>query len=128
MATCAQRFVSTFAFWIVLRRDAGPMEYGFAQPRMGGITHDNDAALAAALGNRRHSRQGPERLVVPAGQRTGRFGQQGGEGGFADARQRSENGSIAWRLCRRGSNLGYTQGRIGAAWPANGTLIFSSAV
>ena len=29
---------------------------------------------------------------------------------------------------RRGSNLGHTQGRVGAAWPADGTLIFSSAV
>jgi hypothetical protein len=28
----------------------------------------------------------------------------------------------------RGSNLGHTQGRVGAAWPANGTLIFSGAV
>jgi hypothetical protein len=28
----------------------------------------------------------------------------------------------------RGSNQGYTQGRVGAAWPADGTLIFSGAV
>ena len=74
MATCARRFVSTFAFWIVLHRDAGPVEYRLAQPFMGGVAHDNDAALATALGDRRHSRQGPEGLVVPAGERAGRFG------------------------------------------------------
>jgi integrase len=43
------------------------MDYGLAQPCMSGTAHDNDAALAAALGDRRHSGQGPERLVVPAG-------------------------------------------------------------
>jgi hypothetical protein len=74
MAACAQRFVSTFALWIVLHCDAGPMEYGLAQPGMGGIAHDNDAALAAALGDRRHTGQGPEGLVVPADEWTGRFG------------------------------------------------------
>jgi hypothetical protein len=64
----------TFAFRIVLHRDAGPMEYGLARAYMGGMAHDNDGALAAALGDRRHAGQGPERLVVPAGERTGRFG------------------------------------------------------
>src|SRR4051812_6119813 len=74
MATCAQRFVSAFAFWIVLHGDPCPVEYGFAHPCMCGIAHDNDAALAAALGERCHARQGPEGLVVPADEWTGRFG------------------------------------------------------
>jgi len=102
MAACAQRFVPTLAFRIFLHRDTGPMEHGLTQPGMGSVAHDNDAGLATAPGDRLHPGQGPERIIVPAAERPGRFGQQGGEVRFADARQRSENGSIArrGRACR----------------------------
>jgi hypothetical protein len=40
--------------------------------------------------------------------------------------QGQNTADLAW--FRRGSNLGHTQGRVGAAWPADDTLIFSGAV
>jgi len=49
MATCAQRFVSTFAFWIDLHRNAGPVEYGLAQACMGGIAHATGCGFLKAV-------------------------------------------------------------------------------
>jgi len=97
MPACAQGFVPTLAFRIVLHRDTGPVEYGLAQPLLSGIAHHDDAGLATPLGNRRHPGQGPERTVVPASEWPGRFGEQSSEGSSADAGQRRENGSIARR-------------------------------
>jgi hypothetical protein len=41
------------------------VEYGLAQPLLSGIAHHDDAGLATPLGNRRHSGQRPECMVVP---------------------------------------------------------------
>jgi hypothetical protein len=43
--------------------DAGPVEYGLAQPLLSVMAHHDDAGLATPLGNRRHPGQGPERIV-----------------------------------------------------------------
>ena len=59
MTALAQFRVAGAAARIVLDGDTGPMIDGGAQPQMAGLTHEDDAALAAAS---RHRSDAPDRV------------------------------------------------------------------
>ena len=58
---CAFRLASG----IVLHGDTGPMIDGVAQPDVGGLTHEHDAALAGSLGDASQLRHRSTRSIVP---------------------------------------------------------------
>ena len=95
MATRPERLVAAAAFGVVLHDGPRPVEHGLAQPGLRGAAHDDDAGFANALRHRRHARQRSQGRVVPAGERAGGLGEQGGKGALADAGQRREDGGIA---------------------------------
>ena len=95
MAARPQGVVAAAALGVVLDSHPGPMKCGLAQAGLGGMTHNDDARLAAALGDGRHARKSSECRAVPAHERSGRLGGQDGKGAAADTGQRREDGGIA---------------------------------
>src|SRR3954470_9656315 len=53
-----------------------PVEHSIAQPDLGGVAHQDDAALAAALGHGSHAGEGPEGGVIAATDRPGSLAEQ----------------------------------------------------
>jgi hypothetical protein len=72
--------VAAAALGVVQHGHPGPVEHGVAQSGLGGVAHDDEAGLAAALGHRRDAGQGPERGTVSATERPGGLGEQDGQG------------------------------------------------
>ena len=110
VTTRPQGLIAAAACAVDLHGDAGPVEHRLAQPDLGGIPHDDNTRLAAALGDRGHARQGSEGRIVPARKRPGGLGQQGGERDRTDPGQRTKDGRVA-RPAVLGSGIGLAQGR-----------------
>src|SRR3954471_17357023 len=72
-----------------------PVKHSVSQSDLGGIAHDDDAALATALGYGCHAREGPEGRVISTRERPGGLGEQGGERDRADPRQRTKDSRVA---------------------------------
>jgi hypothetical protein len=86
-----------------------PVKHSVSQSDLGGIAHDDDAALATALGYGCHAREGPEGRVISTRERPGGLGEQGGERDRADPRQRTKDSRVA-RSAVLGSGVGLAQG------------------
>ena len=110
MATRPQGRVAAAALGIVQHSHPRPVEDSVAQPELGSVAHDDDAALATALGHRSHPGEGPEGVVISAADRPGSLGEQGREGDRADPGQRTQNGRVS-RSAVLGARLGLAQRR-----------------
>src|SRR5262252_2915447 len=88
---------------VVLDGDARPMIDRAAQPHVAGLAHDDDAALATALGHRGDAGQGAQGVIISPAQRLGSLGEQRGEDDPPDTRQGSQDRHVALlgRLPRR---------------------------
>ena len=75
VTTRPQGFIAAAACVVDLHGDAGPVEHRLAQPDLGGIPHEDNTRLAAALGDRGHARQGSEGPIVSAREWPGGLGQ-----------------------------------------------------
>src|SRR3954467_5035495 len=58
--TRPQRLIAAAASAVVQHGYPRPVKHSVSQSDLGGIAHDDDAALATALGYGRHAREGPE--------------------------------------------------------------------
>jgi len=76
---------------VVLNGDARPMVHGVGQSVMAGLSSDDDAALARALGDRRDSCQAAQGGVVTSLQGIERFCEQRGEDNPSHSRQGCED-------------------------------------
>jgi hypothetical protein len=79
VTSTSQRGVLDPAPLVVLYRDARPMIHGVGEPVVTGLSPDDDAALARALGNRRDSGQAGQGGVVTSLQGIEGLCQQRGE-------------------------------------------------
>ena len=95
MTALAQFRVAGAAARIVLDGDTGPMIDGGAQPQMAGLTHEDDAALAAASRHRSDAGQSAQRMIISFAQRFRGLAEQRGEDDPSDARQGSQDGHVA---------------------------------
>src|ERR1043165_546370 len=59
MTARPQGLIAAAASAVVQHGYPRPVKHSVAQSDLGGIAHDHDAALAAALGHRRYAREGP---------------------------------------------------------------------
>ena len=73
-------------------------------------THNDETALATALGHRSHPGEGPKGGVISAADRPGSLGEQGREGDRANPGQRTQNGYVAGSTILS-TRLGLAQGR-----------------
>ena len=95
MTALAQFRVAGAAARIVLDGDTGPMIDGGAQPQVAGLTHEDDAALAAASRHRSDAGQSAQRMVISFAQRFRGLAEQRGEDDPSDARQGSQDRHVA---------------------------------
>jgi len=95
MTALAQFRVAGAAARIVLDGDTGPMIDGGAQPQMAGLTHEDDAALAAASRHRSDAGQSAQRMIISFAQRFRGLAEQRGEDDPSDARQGSQDRHVA---------------------------------
>jgi choline dehydrogenase-like flavoprotein len=95
MTALAQFRVAGAAARIVLDGDTGPMIDGGAQPQMAGLTHEDDAALAAASCHRSDAGQRAQRMIISFAQRFRGLAEQRGEDDPSDARQGSQDRHVA---------------------------------
>ena len=75
----------------MLGRDASPVVDGVAQSDVGGLAHQNDAALAGSLRDGRHTGQAAQGLVVSPLQGFECLCEQRGDDDPSDARQGSQD-------------------------------------
>src|SRR6185295_11690950 len=59
VTACPEGGIAAAALGIVQDSHPRPVEHSVAQPDLGGVAHADKAALATALGHRRHPREGP---------------------------------------------------------------------
>ena len=79
VAACAQRRIALFAPLIMLNGDPCPMIGRGLQTRVAGMALDDDATLAAALGDRSHAQQRPQGVVISPPQGLAGLGEQRGD-------------------------------------------------
>src|SRR3954454_19739071 len=87
VACFAQGLIARLAGGVALDRDTAPVIDCVAQTLAAGLTHQHDAALAAAPGHRRHAGQRPQSLMVTRLQRPPGLDQQSGADDPPDPRQ-----------------------------------------
>src|SRR3954452_11105859 len=95
VAGFAQGLIARLAGGITLDRDAAPVIHCVAQTLAAGLTHQHDAALAAAPGYRRHAGQCPQGLMVTRLQRPAGLDQQSGADDPPDPRQGTQDRHVA---------------------------------
>ena len=110
MAPRPQGRIAAAALGIVQHSHPRPVEDSVAQPDLGSVAHNDETALATALGHRSHPGEGPKGGVISAADRPGSLGEQGREGDRADPGQRTQNGYVAGSTILS-TRLGLAQGR-----------------
>ena len=100
MTALAQFRVAGAAARIVLDGDTGPMIDGGAQPQMAGLTHEDDAALAAASRHRSDAGQSAQRMIISFAQRFRGLAEQRGEDD-GTVKPNEYRSFSAWNLAER---------------------------
>jgi hypothetical protein len=80
VAARAQRRIALFAGLVMLNGDPRPMIGRGLQARVAGMALDDDATLAAALGDRSNAKQRPQGVVISPPQGLAGLGEQRGDG------------------------------------------------
>jgi hypothetical protein len=100
MTALAQFRVAGAAARIVLDGDTGPMIDGGAQPQMAGLTHEDDAALAAASRHRSDAGQSAQRMIISFAQGFRGLAEQRGEDD-GTVKPNEYRSFSAWNLAER---------------------------
>ena len=95
VAAGAKGRVFRLASRVVLHGHARPMVDGVAQADVGGLAHDDDAALAGSFGDGSYPRQASKRLIISPLQGLESLGEQRGEDNPSDPGQRLEDRHVA---------------------------------
>src|SRR5215469_3632668 len=94
VTTLAQGGIASFGLRIVLGGATCPMIDSLAQPNVSRITHNDNARLAAALGDRSGAAQCAKRWIIAPAQRSGPFGDQSGKVDPANTRHGFEDHDV----------------------------------